>query len=52
MSMLSYLNLSGVGDWHRAIQGVGAQLKPYRDYLWTAIRAAERAKPMLGACRT
>ncbi len=46
-SRLNYLNLAGVGGWHFAIHGVGAQLKPYRDYLRAAIRAAEWTKPRL-----
>ena len=48
MARLHYMSLSGVGPWEAAIKEIGAQLRPYQDYLWTAIKAAERRKPVLG----
>jgi hypothetical protein len=47
MSKISYMALDGVGRWHRTLSAVGSQLKPYDNYLNTAIRAAERHKPVL-----
>lgn len=47
MAQLYYMSLAGVGPWHTAIKQVGAHLQPYVDYLWTAIKAAERRKPVL-----
>jgi hypothetical protein len=46
-SRLNYLNLAGIGKWDFALRSVGAQLKPYRDYLHTARKAAEWARPKL-----
>jgi hypothetical protein len=46
-SRLNYMNLHGVGFGSSAMNAVGTQLKPYRDYLRTAMKAAERAKPCL-----
>lgn len=48
MAKLHYMALPGVGHWEAAIKQAGAQLKPYQDYLWTAIKAADRRKPVLG----
>jgi hypothetical protein len=48
MARLYYMSLPGVGPWDAAMKEVGAQLRPYRDYLTTAIKAAERRKPVLG----
>ncbi|WP_045116412.1 AAA domain-containing protein [Plesiocystis pacifica] len=47
MSQLNYMALTGVGRWDRALKDVGAQLKPYDNYLWTAISAVKRHKPAL-----
>lgn len=47
MSRLYYMSLPGVGPWDVAIKEVGAQFRPYTDYLTTAIRAAKRRKPCL-----
>lgn len=47
MSQLNYMALAEVGRWDRALKDVGAQLKPYDNYLKTAISAAQRHKPVL-----
>jgi hypothetical protein len=47
MARLFYMALEGVGDWEYVIRSTGTQLRPYSDYLFTALRAAERRKPVL-----
>lgn len=47
MARLFYMSLPGVGRWDHTIKQVGAQLRPYRDYLWTAKKAALARKPVL-----
>lgn len=47
MSKISYMALDEVGPWHRTFTAVGAQLRPYDNYLQTAIRSAEQHKPVL-----
>lgn len=48
MARLFYMALEGVGDWDYALRSTGTQLRPYSNYLFTAFRAAERRKPVLG----
>jgi hypothetical protein len=47
MSRLFYMSLFGVGRWDDALKQVGAQLRPYQDFLWTAKKAAIARKPVL-----
>lgn len=47
MARLFYMALDGVGDWDYALRSTGTQLRPYLNYLFTALRAAERRKPVL-----
>jgi hypothetical protein len=39
--------LDGIGDWRRALPQTEFVLRPYADYLRTAIEAAKRTKPCL-----
>ncbi len=47
MARLFYMALDGTGDWEFVLRSTGTQLRPYTNYLVTAIRAAERRKPTL-----
>ena len=48
MAQLFYMSLPGVGwRWDAVLKEVGAQFKPYNNYLLTAIKAAERRKQVL-----
>lgn len=47
MARLYYMSLSGVGRWDAVMKEVGAQFRPYQDYLLTALNAAKRRKPVL-----
>ncbi|MDC0715229.1 AAA domain-containing protein [Stigmatella sp. ncwal1] len=47
MARLFYMSLSGVGAWDATLREASAQLRPYRDYLQTALASAERNKPVL-----
>ncbi len=42
-----YKNLPGVDRWNRTIKDVGAQLRPYEQYLETAIKSAKERRPVL-----
>ena len=42
-----YKSLPGIKRWNRAITDVGAQLRPYDEYLDTAINSAEQRRPVL-----
>lgn len=48
MARLFYMSLPGVGAWNKTCAQVGAQLRPYFDYLETAKRAAKRRQLVLG----
>jgi len=48
MARLYYMSLPGVGSWFSALKEVGAQLSPYERFIKTALKAAERRKPVLG----
>ncbi len=48
MSKQYYMGLEGVGQWQQAIKQVGAQLRPYQDFLKTAIEAEKERKLVLG----
>ncbi len=47
MARLFYMSLPGVGRWDLTMKQVGAQLRPYSDFLWTAKEAAKNRKPVL-----
>ena len=47
MARLHYMSLPNAADWDLTIKQIGAQLRPYSDYLWTAKNAAEARKPVL-----
>lgn len=47
MSTLYYMGLADGPHWTRTLTDVGAQLKPYEKYLDTAIKSAERHRPVL-----
>ncbi|MBT7618735.1 MAG: AAA family ATPase [Calditrichaeota bacterium] len=47
MARLYYKAMTGVGGWEQAIKQAGVQIRPYRDYLKTAIKSAERRSPTL-----
>ncbi|MCB9661725.1 MAG: AAA family ATPase [Sandaracinaceae bacterium] len=47
MARLFYMSLPGVGRWDVTMKQVGAQLRPYSDFLWTAKTAAQARKPVL-----
>ena len=47
MARLFYMSLPGVGRWDLTMKQVGAQLRPYSDFLWTAKTAAQAGKPVL-----
>ena len=42
-----YKSLPGIDRWDRTIKDVGAQLRPYEQYLKTAIKSAEQRRPVL-----
>lgn len=48
MAELFYRSLPGFGGWESTIKQVGAQLRPYYDFLFTAKKAAEGRKSVLG----
>lgn len=47
MARLHYLSLPDVGPWNQALKQVGAQLRPYNDFLHTAVRAARSRATIL-----
>ncbi len=47
MAHLFYMSLPGVGQWDLVMKEVGAQLRPYCDFLETAKAAARAHKPVL-----
>lgn len=47
MARMYYMSLPGVGPWDAAMKEVGAQFRPYQDYLRTALNAAKRRAPVL-----
>ena len=42
-----YKNLPDIDRWERTIKDVGAQLRPYQEYLETAIHSAKQRRPVL-----
>ncbi|KIG17728.1 putative helicase [Enhygromyxa salina] len=47
MSTLYYMALAEGGRWDATLKQVGAQLRPYDQFLRTALEAAERHRPVL-----
>ncbi len=48
MARRFYMSLPGTGRWDITIKQVGAQLRPYEEFLLTAERAAKQRKLVLG----
>ena len=42
-----YKSLPDIAHWDRTIKDVGAQIRPYEEYLKTAIKSAEQRRPVL-----
>ena len=42
-----YKSLPDIAQWDRTIKDVGPQIRPYEEYLKTAIKSAEQRRPVL-----
>ena len=47
MAEYYYKSLPDIAQWDRTIKDVGAQIRPYEEYLKTAIKSAEQRRPVL-----